>query len=165
MGKESVVEIKSGKYRYVYNEQTRATEYLGPVGNSPPLSEAEFLKIVAIALPQHAELADALEKNLITLKPKFVDLEEDWEVEVDSEDDVTTVEGEYGMRNLHGRIRIDIDDYEGNRDIHVHVHEVDTEFVEDIVYESIDKSFPMTMSTDEIVAKVMDIIREESSLV
>jgi len=45
--KEHVVEIKGGKYRYRYNEQTQKTEYLGPVGSAPDLGEGEFLKEMA----------------------------------------------------------------------------------------------------------------------
>jgi hypothetical protein len=43
--RESVVEIPEGsgnRYRYQYNPDVGATEYLGPVGESPPLAEAEF---------------------------------------------------------------------------------------------------------------------------
>ena len=171
MPRESVVEIPRGsgnRYRYAYHDG--ATRYLGPVGSAPDLGEEEFMMLVAQALPQHVELANSLEKQLGTLEPRFSAVlggfSEPMEIEVESKDgETTTVEGEYDLKNLHGRIRIDIEDYEGNRDLSIHVHEVDTEFHEDVVYETIEESFPMSTSTDEIVVKVMEIIREESSLV
>jgi hypothetical protein len=43
---ESVVEINGHQYRYVYNQDTKATEYLGPVGDAPPVGEAEFLSVI-----------------------------------------------------------------------------------------------------------------------
>jgi hypothetical protein len=46
----AIVEIKGGKYRYEYNSATGDMEYFGPVGDSPSLSESQFL--------------DALKKNL-----------------------------------------------------------------------------------------------------
>jgi len=44
MGKEHVVEIKGGRYRYAYDPDTKKTLYRGPVGDSPQLSEEQFLK-------------------------------------------------------------------------------------------------------------------------
>ena len=41
--KQSVVEINGNMYRYAYNSETGLTEYLGPVGSSPDLTEDEFL--------------------------------------------------------------------------------------------------------------------------
>jgi hypothetical protein len=42
--KESVVEINENWYRYQYDPETQKTQYLGPVGDSPTLSEEEFLR-------------------------------------------------------------------------------------------------------------------------
>jgi hypothetical protein len=44
--KESVVEIKGGRYRYSYDPVAKRTTYIGPVGNSAPISEEQFLKEV-----------------------------------------------------------------------------------------------------------------------
>ena len=49
MGKISEVDIKGHRYRYQYNEETGATEYLGPVGDAPAISEEEFLRRVEIS--------------------------------------------------------------------------------------------------------------------
>lgn len=49
MGKENIVEIPEGsgnKYKYAY--EGGRTAYLGPVGSSPSLSEAEFLKHIEV---------------------------------------------------------------------------------------------------------------------
>jgi hypothetical protein len=46
--KESVVEIGGHQYRYTYNPETQRTEYLGPVGESPPLNETEFLALATL---------------------------------------------------------------------------------------------------------------------
>jgi hypothetical protein len=46
MGKESQVEIPEGSgrfYRYEYDPDTQETQYRGPVGSAPNLSEEEFL--------------------------------------------------------------------------------------------------------------------------
>jgi hypothetical protein len=45
--KESVVEIKGGRYRYFYDPETHTTRYLGPLGDSPAISEADFNLIMA----------------------------------------------------------------------------------------------------------------------
>jgi hypothetical protein len=44
MTKESVVTIKGHLYRYGYDPATKKTKFLGPVGNSPNISEDEFHK-------------------------------------------------------------------------------------------------------------------------
>ena len=44
---ESRVEIPEGSgnfYRYQYNPDTQATEYLGPIGDAPAIDEVEFLR-------------------------------------------------------------------------------------------------------------------------
>jgi hypothetical protein len=46
MSKISVAIINNNKYKYAYNPDNGKTEYLGPVGNSPAISETEFLKLV-----------------------------------------------------------------------------------------------------------------------
>jgi len=51
MPRESVVEIPSGsgnKYRYVYDPSSKATRYLGTVGQAPALSEQEFMAAIII---------------------------------------------------------------------------------------------------------------------
>jgi hypothetical protein len=45
MGKISEVDIKGHRYRYHYNEESGSTEYLGPVGSAPAISEADFHKL------------------------------------------------------------------------------------------------------------------------
>lgn len=40
--KENIVRIKEGQYRYRYDPATKKTEYLGPVGSSPQISEEDF---------------------------------------------------------------------------------------------------------------------------
>jgi len=43
MGKEVIVEIKGGKYRYEYDPSTKKMVYKGPVGDAPPVvTEAEL---------------------------------------------------------------------------------------------------------------------------
>jgi hypothetical protein len=42
MGGESIVDIGGHQYRYEYDPDTGKTLYRGPVGDSPPLAEAEF---------------------------------------------------------------------------------------------------------------------------
>jgi len=46
--KESIVQIGSGRYRYHYDPDTKATVYDGPVGSAPAISEAEFNMAVAV---------------------------------------------------------------------------------------------------------------------
>jgi len=46
--RESRVNINGNMYRYRYNPETKATEYLGPVGGSSPLSEEDFLAMITI---------------------------------------------------------------------------------------------------------------------
>ena len=45
--KESIVQIGSGRYRYHYDPDTKATVYDGPVGDAPQITEDEFLKEMA----------------------------------------------------------------------------------------------------------------------
>jgi len=47
MGKETVVDISGHQYRYEYDEATKNTRYLGPVGSAPELSEEEFLVVTS----------------------------------------------------------------------------------------------------------------------
>jgi len=42
---DNIVTINNNQYRYRYNPDTKATEYLGPVGDSPPISEEHFLTV------------------------------------------------------------------------------------------------------------------------
>jgi len=47
----SIVEIPPGsgnRYKYVYDAETKATVYKGPVGNAPALDEEEFLEMMGI---------------------------------------------------------------------------------------------------------------------
>jgi hypothetical protein len=46
MGKESVVDIGGHQYRYTYDPESKKTLYLGPVGSAPPLSEADFSRLM-----------------------------------------------------------------------------------------------------------------------
>jgi len=165
MSRESIVEIPEGsgnRYRYAYFDGT--TRYLGPVGSAPPLSEEEFLAMSSLPLEQHTDLAYALEREILTLEPVYVRFDEEIEVDSESEDDETIIEANYRISEIEGLIKITIEDYEGNRDLNIHIFELDTEAGEDLVYESIDRSFPLTTSTEEIVEQVMNVIREESSL-
>jgi hypothetical protein len=41
---ENVVEINGKNYRYRYNLDTQKTEYLGPVGDNPSITEEEFFE-------------------------------------------------------------------------------------------------------------------------
>ena len=45
---ETIVNIEGYQYRYQYNPDTQLTEYLGPVGDSPPLKESEFLAVATL---------------------------------------------------------------------------------------------------------------------
>jgi hypothetical protein len=47
MGKESVVTIGGHLYRYAYEGDSQKTIYLGPVGDSPPLTEQEFHRLTS----------------------------------------------------------------------------------------------------------------------
>jgi hypothetical protein len=60
MGKESVVDIAGHQYRYVYNEANGKTEYMGPVGDVPTLSEEEFLLMVPTSRQMPEIQADKL---------------------------------------------------------------------------------------------------------
>jgi hypothetical protein len=42
MVKDVIVDISGNRYRYSYNPETKRTEYRGPVGDAPPISEREF---------------------------------------------------------------------------------------------------------------------------
>ena len=46
---ENVVIIKGNQYKYCYDGHTQETKYLGPVGNSPALSEQEFFDILRVS--------------------------------------------------------------------------------------------------------------------
>jgi hypothetical protein len=43
---EHIVNIKGHRYRYAYDRATRKTQYLGPVGDAPPLSESDFHRTI-----------------------------------------------------------------------------------------------------------------------
>ena len=44
--KESIVQIGNHQYRYAYDPTSRATKYLGPVGDAPEIGEQEFLALL-----------------------------------------------------------------------------------------------------------------------
>lgn len=44
--KESIVEINGHQYRYGYDPDTQKTKYLGPVGDAPAISQAEFMLVI-----------------------------------------------------------------------------------------------------------------------
>lgn len=72
MSQESVVEINGHQYRYQYNPDTGKTEYVGPVGDAPIISEAEFLAAMEIPPGFNKVSFDKLVDNLIekTQEPK-----------------------------------------------------------------------------------------------
>jgi len=41
---ESIVTIGDHQYRYRYNQDTKSMDYMGPVGDAPPVNEVEFEK-------------------------------------------------------------------------------------------------------------------------
>ena len=43
---DNIVTINNNQYKYTYDPKTQNTHYLGPVGDSPPLTEEEFLVMV-----------------------------------------------------------------------------------------------------------------------
>ena len=45
--KESVVTIKGSRYKYAYDSVSGEMKYLGPVGDSQPMSEGEFTEFLA----------------------------------------------------------------------------------------------------------------------
>ena len=47
MGKENIVDIKGGRYRYHYDPESQKTVYDGPVGSSPEIGEDEFNMAIA----------------------------------------------------------------------------------------------------------------------
>jgi len=63
MGKENIVTIKGGQYRYHYNPETRKTKYLGPVGSSPPISEEEFMAEIMSGEQLEKEIKRAKGRN------------------------------------------------------------------------------------------------------
>ena len=49
MPQENIVEIPDGsgnRYRYAYDPSSKTTRYLGPVGDSPPLTEEDFFDLI-----------------------------------------------------------------------------------------------------------------------
>lgn len=81
MGEDSVVENppNSGNfYRYRYNPDTKAMDYLGPVGQAPTLTEEEFQKWALFR--EHKELTP---KELEKFYESTLKLEEDVEVTLD----------------------------------------------------------------------------------
>jgi len=48
VGKESIVVIKGGRYRYTYDADSQRMKYLGPVGDSSMLSEDEFMREMSV---------------------------------------------------------------------------------------------------------------------
>jgi hypothetical protein len=75
---ESVVEIRGSKYRYIYDSDTKETIYLGPVGNSPVLTEEEFhiaatKKMDALVVPpEQAKENKDLIRNVNLPKMDFI---------------------------------------------------------------------------------------------
>jgi len=117
--KESVVQIGGHRYRYVYDHETHATVYKGPVGSAPDLSEEEFLTWMlfdAINFPEPDVLEDEIyelvegeeitpEEAMIELKKKYPEWR-NWEVNhsqfgVFPGDHTLDVWGKYSW-NLHG---------------------------------------------------------------
>jgi len=60
--KESIAQIKGSQYRYHYDPETKATKYLGPVGDAPELGETEFIRHV------HRGIADV---RLVIIRDKI----------------------------------------------------------------------------------------------
>jgi hypothetical protein len=56
MGKESRVIISGHQYRYEYDENTKTTKYLGPVGDAPEMSEADFM--AAMNIPKKIKFSE-----------------------------------------------------------------------------------------------------------
>jgi len=46
MSQESIVEINGHLYRYRYNDDTQKTDYIGPVGDAPGITEEEFNVVI-----------------------------------------------------------------------------------------------------------------------
>jgi hypothetical protein len=45
MPKDSIAVINGNEYKYRYNPETKLMDYRGPVGDSPPLTEAKFREL------------------------------------------------------------------------------------------------------------------------
>jgi hypothetical protein len=46
MSKDSIAVINGHEYKYRYNPETKGMDYLGPVGDAPPLSQEEFQRLL-----------------------------------------------------------------------------------------------------------------------
>lgn len=75
MSRESVVEIKGNWYRYGY--QDGQTRYLGPVGDGPQISEAEFLATITWEVEEGKffteEELDKAVVDLVSAKDRVLD--------------------------------------------------------------------------------------------
>jgi hypothetical protein len=64
--KENIVTISGHQYRYTYDPETQQTAYLGPVGDSPPMGEEDFVRAMCDieANRRAAIILDAVEDYL-----------------------------------------------------------------------------------------------------
>jgi hypothetical protein len=46
MSKDSIAVINGHEYKYRYNPETKSMDYLGPVGDAPPLTQEEFRMVI-----------------------------------------------------------------------------------------------------------------------
>jgi hypothetical protein len=58
MTKESIALINGHEYKYRYNPETKLMDYLGPVGDAPPLTEVIFRKAMVRQVQIRQDLLD-----------------------------------------------------------------------------------------------------------
>jgi hypothetical protein len=71
MSKESIVLINGHEYRYQWNPQSKAMEYLGPVGNAPSISQEQFQS----AMTEHFDHYTPEEREAIMNSPEYIEWE------------------------------------------------------------------------------------------
>jgi len=64
MGKENIVKIKDGRYRYEYDDASGKTIYKGPVGTSPPLTEQQFRAAMVTTEEFERRMKSAFRRNM-----------------------------------------------------------------------------------------------------
>jgi hypothetical protein len=73
MSKDSIAVINGHEYKYRWNSESKEMDYLGPVGDSPPLSESLFREaMLALTVDEFAEPAfDAILGDLNIVKERL----------------------------------------------------------------------------------------------
>jgi hypothetical protein len=95
MSKDSIAVINGHEYKYRWNGETKEMDYLGPVGDSPSLTETQFRELFRAVTFMDVELEP---ENLETITGGEEEFEEEWKRVL-------------GVVESMNPMRVDLDDY------------------------------------------------------